>query len=168
MARPLTALLPLPPSICLVASLLFFFFSFPSSSPSTSPSSPSQVCADGLFVRGEGGEVHMDESTLTGESEPVRKGNDAPFLLSGTTVSEGAGVMLVTAVGSRCEWGRVIALTTGSEAEPTPLQAKLEVLANDIGKARARPPPLFSSCKWRASCESRQALCPLLPPPKGT
>ena len=33
-----------------------------------------KACADGIFVRGEAGEgeVNLDESTLTGESEPVR------------------------------------------------------------------------------------------------
>jgi len=61
-----------------------------------------------------------------------RKSADAPFILSGTTVTEGSAVMLVTAVGPRCEWGRVIALTSGSDLEQTPLQAKLEVRAPGI------------------------------------
>ena len=42
----------------------------------------------------------MDESSLTGESDHVKKGENVdPLLLSGTHVMEGSGKMLVVAVG---------------------------------------------------------------------
>lgn len=87
--------------------------------------------ADGLFVSGH--TVVIDESTLTGESEPVKKSAQQPYCLSGTTVTDGSGTLLVSAVGEDSEWGRNMALIT-SEPEDTPLQEKLGVLANQIGK----------------------------------
>ena len=42
----------------------------------------------------------MDESSLTGESDQVKKGATVdPMVLSGTHVMEGSGKVLVTAVG---------------------------------------------------------------------
>uniref|UniRef100_A0A8C6TS15 Calcium-transporting ATPase n=1 Tax=Neogobius melanostomus TaxID=47308 RepID=A0A8C6TS15_9GOBI len=53
---------------------------------------------DGILVQGN--DLKIDESSLTGESDHVRKSVDKdPMLLSGTHVMEGSGRMLVTAVG---------------------------------------------------------------------
>ena len=57
----------------------------------------------------------------------------SPIVLSGTTLSEGAGSMVVLAVGSQSAEGR-IADAVEQEEETTPLQDKLEKLAGDIGK----------------------------------
>lgn len=53
----------------------------------------------------------MDESSLTGESDHVKKGGDSdPMVLSGTHVMEGSGKMLVTAVGVNSQAGIIFTL----------------------------------------------------------
>ena len=46
---------------------------------------------------------------------------------------EGSGLVIVTAVGEKSEWGMTMSMVMG-EAEYTPLQEKLEVVATQIGK----------------------------------
>nr|CAB3479395.1 unnamed protein product [Digitaria exilis] len=91
-----------------------------------------QVPADGLFI--DGYSFVVDESSLSGESEPVHLSNANPFLLGGTKVQDGSARMLVTAVGMRTEWGNLMeTLSQGGEDE-TPLQVKLNGVATIIGK----------------------------------
>ncbi|XP_062006579.1 putative calcium-transporting ATPase 11, plasma membrane-type isoform X2 [Rosa rugosa] len=91
-----------------------------------------QVPADGLFISGYS--LLIDESSLSGESEPVNVYEKNPFLLSGTKVQDGSGKMLVTTVGMRTEWGKLMeTLSEGGEDE-TPLQVKLNGVATIIGK----------------------------------
>jgi P-type Ca2+ transporter type 2C len=79
--------------------------------------------------------VVIDESAMTGESDPVRKDPDTkPFMLSGCKVSEGCGEMVVTAVGMKTEWGRIMAVTSEENDEETPLQLRLDAVATSIGK----------------------------------
>lgn len=53
----------------------------------------------------------MDESSLTGESDHVKKGEAFdPMVLSGTHVMEGSGKMLVTAVGVNSQAGIIFTL----------------------------------------------------------
>lgn len=53
----------------------------------------------------------MDESSLTGESDHVKKGEAYdPMVLSGTHVMEGSGKMLVTAVGVNSQAGIIFTL----------------------------------------------------------
>jgi magnesium-transporting ATPase (P-type) len=54
--------------------------------------------------------------------------------LSGTKVLSGEGKMIVLVVGELSCIGKIRALLETEEAQPTPLQQKLEVLATDIGK----------------------------------
>ncbi|CDP13843.1 unnamed protein product [Coffea canephora] len=90
------------------------------------------VPADGMFLSGYS--LSVDESSLSGESEPVDIGKENPFLLSGTKVQDGSGKMLVTSVGMMTEWGRLMdTLNEGGEDE-TPLQVKLNGVATIIGK----------------------------------
>ncbi|CAK9147509.1 unnamed protein product [Ilex paraguariensis] len=91
-----------------------------------------QVPADGVFISGYS--LSIDESSLSGESEPVNVEKERPFLLSGTKVQDGSGKMLVTSVGMRTEWGRLmVTLSEGGEDE-TPLQVKLNGVATIVGK----------------------------------
>ncbi|KAI8017152.1 Calcium-transporting ATPase 2, plasma membrane-type [Camellia lanceoleosa] len=91
-----------------------------------------QVPADGLFLSGFS--VVIDESSLTGESEPVMVNADNPFLLSGTKVQDGSCKMLVTTVGMRTQWGKLMATLSEGGDDETPLQVKLNGVATIIGK----------------------------------
>ena len=91
-----------------------------------------QVPADGLFLSGFS--VLIDESSLTGESEPVMVNSENPFLLSGTKVQDGSCKMLVTTVGMRTQWGKLMATLSEGGDDETPLQVKLNGVATIIGK----------------------------------
>lgn len=91
-----------------------------------------QVPADGLFVSGFS--MLIDESSLTGESEPVMITKENPFLLSGTKVQDGSCKMLVTTVGMRTQWGKLMATLSEGGDDETPLQVKLNGVATIIGK----------------------------------
>ncbi|XP_057491706.1 calcium-transporting ATPase 2, plasma membrane-type-like isoform X2 [Actinidia eriantha] len=91
-----------------------------------------QVPADGLFVSGFS--VVIDESSLTGESEPVMASAENPFLLSGTKVQDGSCKMIVTTVGMRTQWGKLMATLSEGGDDETPLQVKLNGVATIIGK----------------------------------
>jgi P-type E1-E2 ATPase len=58
----------------------------------------------------------------------------SPIVMSGTKVLSGEGKLLILVVGEKSCIGRVRAKIEQDEVEPTPLQAKLETLAEDIGK----------------------------------
>lgn len=91
-----------------------------------------QVPADGLFVQGFS--LFINESSLTGESEPVNVNAENPFLLSGTKVQDGSCRMLVTTVGMRTQWGKLMATLSEGGNDETPLQVKLNGVATIIGK----------------------------------
>ncbi|XP_076887913.1 putative calcium-transporting ATPase 11, plasma membrane-type isoform X1 [Bidens hawaiensis] len=91
-----------------------------------------QVPADGVFI--DGYSLSIDESSLSGESEPVNIDKKKPFLLSGTKVQDGSGKMLVTSVGMKTEWGRLMVTLSEGGDDETPLQVKLNGVATIIGK----------------------------------
>ncbi|CAG0922171.1 unnamed protein product [Notodromas monacha] len=65
--------------------------------------------ADGICIQSN--DLKVDESSLTGESDHVKKGeNSDPMLLSGTHVMEGSGKMVVTAVGVNSQAGIIFTL----------------------------------------------------------
>ncbi|XP_065407323.1 plasma membrane calcium-transporting ATPase 2 isoform X8 [Chrysemys picta bellii] len=81
--------------------------------------------SDGIFIQGN--DLKIDESSLTGESDQVRKSVDKdPMLLSGTHVMEGSGRMLVTAVGVNSQTGIIFTLlgAGGEEEEKKDKKAK--------------------------------------------
>jgi P-type Ca2+ transporter type 2C len=111
------------------------------------------ISADGILLKGYN--VMCDESSATGESDLVHKtpGGEVfrelseggeeqvdsslprldPFLLSGTKVLEGVGTFLVTATGLNSTYGKILAQVSESDdAEQTPLQSRLTVLAKYI------------------------------------
>ncbi|KAM9524733.1 plasma membrane calcium-transporting ATPase 2 [Salvelinus alpinus] len=70
--------------------------------------------ADGVLIQGN--DLKIDESSLTGESDHVKKAADRdPMLLSGTHVMEGSGRMLVTAVGVNSQTGIIFTLLGAGE-----------------------------------------------------
>ncbi|XP_076922397.1 calcium-transporting ATPase 2, plasma membrane-type-like isoform X2 [Bidens hawaiensis] len=91
-----------------------------------------QVPADGLFISGFA--VSIDESSLTGESEPVMVSAENPWLMSGTKVQDGSCKMLVTTVGMQTQWGKLMATLSEGGDDETPLQVKLNGVATVIGK----------------------------------
>ncbi|KAG6523330.1 calcium-transporting ATPase 10, plasma membrane-type-like [Zingiber officinale] len=91
-----------------------------------------QVPTDGLFISGYS--LLINESSLTGESEPVSVNAAYPFLLSGTKVQDGSCKMLVTTVGMRTQWGKLLATLSEGGDDETPLQVKLNGVATIIGK----------------------------------
>eukprot|EP00002_Diphylleia_rotans_P008165 TRINITY_DN1790_c0_g1_i3.p1 TRINITY_DN1790_c0_g1~~TRINITY_DN1790_c0_g1_i3.p1 ORF type:complete len:1061 (-),score=214.77 TRINITY_DN1790_c0_g1_i3:197-3379(-) len=106
--------------------------------------------ADGILLKSS--DLKIDESSLTGESDMIKKGPERPFLLSNTKAMEGSGAMLVIAVGQNSQAGIIKQLIiTGkfqatesedkkeekkeeSEEGGSVLQEKLEKLAIFIGK----------------------------------
>uniref|UniRef100_A0A8C7ZGM2 Calcium-transporting ATPase n=1 Tax=Oryzias sinensis TaxID=183150 RepID=A0A8C7ZGM2_9TELE len=65
--------------------------------------------ADGVLIQGN--DLKIDESSLTGESDHVKKTQEKdPMLLSGTHVMEGSGKMVVTAVGVNSQTGIIFTL----------------------------------------------------------
>ncbi len=102
----------------------------------------TRVPADARLISSAG--LLVDESPLTGESAPVRKDAEAEIsletplaerktaLFAGTTVMDGQGKALVMAVGEETELGRVAALATQRDSEPTPLQEEMDDLATTL------------------------------------
>ncbi|MDZ7809457.1 MAG: HAD-IC family P-type ATPase [Arhodomonas sp.] len=101
-----------------------------------------RIPADGRFIAAHG--VQVDESALTGESTPVDKqtaavdGEQVPLAerasmgYSNTVITRGRGELVVTATGMATETGRIAGLLAATEAEPTPLQVQLGVLARRL------------------------------------
>jgi len=72
---------------------------------------------------------------MTGESQLIKKTfEEDPFFISGTSIADGYGSVLVIAVGAHSFNGKTL-LQLQVESEDTPLQIKLEELAENIGKA---------------------------------
>ncbi|XP_051745808.1 plasma membrane calcium-transporting ATPase 1a isoform X4 [Ctenopharyngodon idella] len=70
--------------------------------------------ADGVLIQGN--DLKIDESSLTGESDHVKKSLEKdPLLLSGTHVMEGSGKMVVTAVGVNSQTGIIFTLLGAGE-----------------------------------------------------
>ncbi|XP_069315851.1 plasma membrane calcium-transporting ATPase 4 isoform X1 [Eulemur rufifrons] len=70
--------------------------------------------ADGILIQGN--DLKIDESSLTGESDHVKKSLDKDImLLSGTHVMEGSGRMVVTAVGVNSQTGIIFTLLGAHE-----------------------------------------------------
>ncbi|XP_041429102.1 plasma membrane calcium-transporting ATPase 3 isoform X5 [Xenopus laevis] len=95
--------------------------------------------ADGVLIQGN--DLKIDESSLTGESDHVRKSVEKdPMLLSGTHVMEGSGRMVVTAIGVNSQTGIIFTLlgAGGEEEEKKDKKAsKSTVNAHHITAANA-------------------------------
>ena len=88
--------------------------------------------ADAVLVSGFN--VACDESAMTGEPMSVNKDLiNEPFIISGTNVVNGVGRILVIGTGINSLNGRSM-LALEIESEETPLQQKLNVLADAIAK----------------------------------
>jgi len=95
-------------------------------------SSGVRVPADGRIIESKG--MVVDESALTGESNPVRKDAESEVLKEaqltertnsvflGTVVLDGEGTVLVTAVGEKSEFGKIAREVQITKKENTYLQ----------------------------------------------
>ncbi|XP_056280419.1 plasma membrane calcium-transporting ATPase 1a isoform X2 [Pseudoliparis swirei] len=80
---------------------------------------------DGVLIQGN--DLKIDESSLTGESDLVKKTQQKdPMLLSGTHVMEGSGKMLVTAVGVNSQTGIIFTLLGTAENDDEEEKKKKE------------------------------------------
>ncbi|CAK1253188.1 Magnesium-transporting ATPase (P-type) (MgtA) [Fructobacillus tropaeoli] len=103
------------------------------------------IAADARLI--EAVELQTEESALTGESLPVEKDAEATFegdkdvdlgervtmVYRGTTVVNGHGLAIVTAVGMATEMGKIASLLNNENSAPlTPLQRRLAQLGRNI------------------------------------
>uniref|UniRef100_G3NW02 Calcium-transporting ATPase n=1 Tax=Gasterosteus aculeatus aculeatus TaxID=481459 RepID=G3NW02_GASAC len=102
--------------------------------------------ADGVLIQGN--DLKIDESSLTGESDHVKKCVDKdPMLLSGTHVMEGSGRMLVTAIGVNSQTGIIFTLLgAGTEEEEKKEKKETQpLLKKQDGAAAMEMQPLKSA-----------------------
>lgn len=100
------------------------------------------ISADGRLVRDA--ELQIDQSTLTGESRPVRKTAETirqsgltaaempNMVFAGTNVAAGAGMAVVYATGMKTEFGRIAHLTQSIGNELSPLQREIAVVTKMV------------------------------------
>lgn len=98
----------------------------------------SHVPADGRII--EASRLQIEEAALTGESLPVEKsiaaiddqnlalGDRRNMAFLGTTVTDGHGRLLVTAIGSQTEIGRIGSLIERTTTRASPLERQLDRL----------------------------------------
>ena len=84
-----------------------------------------QIIADGRLVRAS--DLRLDESVLTGESEPARRAVDEQ-VRSGAFVVEGVGAYRVTAVGDECFASRITGEARSFRHPRSPLERALNRL----------------------------------------
>ncbi|KAL9907738.1 plasma membrane calcium-transporting ATPase 2 isoform X4 [Glossina fuscipes] len=88
--------------------------------------------ADGVLIQSN--DLKVDESSLTGESDHVKKGVDIdPMVLSGTHVMEGSGKMVVTAVGVNSQAGIIFTLLGAAVDEQ---EAEIKKMKKEAKKAK--------------------------------
>lgn len=90
-----------------------------------------RISADAQLV--DGTDLMIDQSTLTGESRPVKKSStpvsqkdDSNLIFAGTSVTRGTGVAIVFATGMVTKFGKIASLTQMVDEEPSPLQKELK------------------------------------------
>ncbi|KAL3724819.1 hypothetical protein ACJRO7_029912 [Eucalyptus globulus] len=91
-----------------------------------------QVPADGLYIYGQ--HLLVDELSMTGESDCLKKDDQNPILFFGTKVVDGRARMVVTGVGMNTKWAKMMSSINCGSSEQTPLQARLNELTSSISK----------------------------------
>ena len=105
-------------------------------------STGEEIAADGELL--EAVQLHIDESTLTGEPVCGKSVNEADFdknatyptnhVMKGTKVMEGHGMFRVLSVGDKTEQGKVFEAAQIDDSVKTPLNEQLDGLADLITK----------------------------------
>lgn len=103
------------------------------------------ISADGRII--ENYSIQIDESSLTGESVSVLKtadiitedhtgiGDQQNMVFSGSFVTYGRAVIVVTAIGMRTEIGKIAKLLESATAKKTPLQVNLDHFGKKLAVA---------------------------------
>ncbi len=100
-----------------------------------------KISADARILRSS--DFKADQSTLTGESNPIRKTGDAlakecsyleaeNMVFSGTSAAAGTCRTLVVSTGMDSEFGKIANLTQNTEKSLSPLQKELNILTKQI------------------------------------
>lgn len=114
------------------------------------------IPADGIVIQSN--DLKVDESSLTGESDHVKKGvNRDPMLLSGTFVMEGSGKMIITAVGANSQSGIIFSLLQGDTGDAKPgTDAKVGPLPDDENPKPS--PSVMSNSQMDAEQHNKSVL----------
>lgn len=101
-----------------------------------------RISADGRIVFAT--DLQVNQSALTGESNPVFKTSEADndpqktvleydnMVFAGTTVSSGSAKMIVSAIGMATQFGQIAHLTQNMADDKSPLQKELDHLTKQI------------------------------------
>ncbi len=100
-----------------------------------------RISADARILQSN--DFSADQSTLTGESNPIRKSSDAlrqtrsyleaeNMVFSGTSAAAGTCRTVVVSTGMESEFGKIANLTQSTEKSLSPLQKELNILTKQI------------------------------------
>jgi len=101
-----------------------------------------KISADARLI--ECSDLQVDQSTLTGESNPVRKAPDSVLrdgltksempnlIFAGTSVASGTAKAIIVAIGMDTEFGKIANLAQSTAAVLSPLQKELNKLTKQI------------------------------------
>lgn len=102
-----------------------------------------KISADARVFRAT--DLQVNQSALTGESNPIRKNEHAilntadlsrfeykNMIFAGTTVSTGSARTVITGTGMQTEFGKIAGLTQAMDDEKSPLQKELDKLTKQI------------------------------------
>lgn len=101
-----------------------------------------KISADARLLNSS--DLQVDQSTLTGESNPVRKNHDPilregltrseipNLIFTGTSVSSGTAKAVVVTTGMETEFGKIANLTQTMKEELSPLQKELDILTKQV------------------------------------
>jgi len=101
-----------------------------------------KIPADIRFVKVNN--VHVDESSLTGESVPVKKivtplagealvpGDQTNMGFSGTYITQGTALAIVVETGRSTEFGRIADMVKAADGGKTPLQRKMQEFVHTL------------------------------------
>ncbi|WP_144511880.1 cation-translocating P-type ATPase [Bacillus sp. FJAT-22090] len=100
------------------------------------------INADGRLL--ESHNLHINESSLTGESlaieknfTPIKKdnvtlGDKKNMVFAGSFVTSGRGIVIVTAIGMETEIGKIVHLLDNAKEKKTPLQVSLDKFGENL------------------------------------
>ena len=102
------------------------------------------VGADARLI--ESAALHIQEASLTGESEAVLKevvtlagpaalGDQRGMVFKGTAVARGTGRAVITATGMNTEMGAIAEMLEATQEDPTPLQREIGRIGRMLGVA---------------------------------